>query len=31
MGFVVCLVIGVVLAQVENGKMNGSGTGSGGC
>ena len=30
MGFVVYLVLGVVLDQAENGKMNGTGTGSGG-
>ena len=29
-GFVVCLVIGAVLAQVENGKINGTETSSGG-
>ena len=30
MGFVVCLVLGAVLAKAENGKMNGAGISSGG-
>ena len=30
MGFVVCLVLGIVLAHAEHGKMNITGTGSGG-